>query len=85
MNKNFLSLSPLSSPTTTEPKELFPKLTFYNHRVSPFGHRVLITLKELKLPHEEVHMDLSKPREEWFLKLNPVNTPYPYQTLHSRY
>ena len=76
-NKDFSSLSPLSSPTAAEPKEPFPKLTFYNHRLSPFGQRVLITLRELKLPHEEVLVDLSKPREEWFLKLNPVDTPYP--------
>ncbi|MCJ1359337.1 MAG: hypothetical protein MMC33_009338 [Icmadophila ericetorum] len=70
MNRTFLSLSPLASPTTTEPKELFPKLTLYTNGASPWGHRVQITLKELKLPYERVHVAMSKPREEWYLKLN---------------
>ena len=38
----------------------------------PFAHRAHITLEELKLPFEEVIIDLDKPREPWYLKVNPV-------------
>ncbi|MCJ1484137.1 hypothetical protein MMC06_004305, partial [Schaereria dolodes] len=37
----------------------------------PWAHRVHITLKELNLPYEEVIIDLERPREEWYLKINP--------------
>lgn len=36
------------------------------------AHRAHIALKELQLPYEEVIIDLDKPREEWYLKVNPV-------------
>jgi glutathione S-transferase len=34
-------------------------------------------LKELGLPYEEVIIDLSKPREPWYLEINPVCWPCP--------
>ena len=52
-----------------------PKLTFYTNHGCPWAQRAQITLKELKLPYEEVLIDLSRPRDEWYLKINPVKCP----------
>ncbi|MCJ1257048.1 hypothetical protein MMC24_004873 [Lignoscripta atroalba] len=52
-----------------------PKITLYTNHGCPFAHRVHITLKELNLLYEEVIIDLDRPREEWYLKINPVHTP----------
>jgi glutathione S-transferase len=41
------------------------------------AHRAHIALKELQLPYEEVIIDLDKPREEWYLKVNPVRRLLP--------
>jgi len=41
------------------------------------AHRAHIALKELQLPYEEVIIDLDKPREEWYLKVNPVRDLLP--------
>jgi glutathione S-transferase len=49
-----------------------PKITLYTNRGCPYAHRVHIALKELELPYEEVIIDLDKPREPWYLKVNPV-------------
>ena len=42
------------------------------------AHRAHIALKELQLPYEEVIIDLDKPREEWYLKVNPVRDLLPH-------
>jgi len=49
-----------------------PKITLYTNHGCPYAHRVHIALKELELPYEEVVIDLDKPREPWYLKVNPV-------------
>ena len=49
-----------------------PKITLYTNYGCPYAHRVHIALKELGLPYEEVIIDLDKPREPWYLKVNPV-------------
>jgi glutathione S-transferase len=49
-----------------------PKITLYTNHGCPYAHRVHIALKELDLPYEEVIIDLDKPREPWYLKVNPV-------------
>jgi len=35
-----------------------------------------IALKELQLSYEEVIIDLDRPRDEWYLKINPVGSLY---------
>jgi len=48
-----------------------PKITLYTNHGCPWAHRAHIALKELKLSYEEVIIDLGKPREAWYLKINP--------------
>lgn len=48
-----------------------PKIILYTNRGCPWAHRVHITLKELGLEYEEVTIDLSVPREPWYLEINP--------------
>ncbi|MCJ1418364.1 hypothetical protein MMC32_004711 [Xylographa parallela] len=50
---------------------LSPKITLYTNHSCPFAHRAHIALKELNLPYEEVIIDLDRPRDEWYLKINP--------------
>jgi glutathione S-transferase len=49
-----------------------PKITFYTNHGCPWAHRAHITIKELGLEYEEVIIDLHKPREPWYLEVNPV-------------
>jgi len=49
-----------------------PKIKLYTNHGCPWAHRAHITLKELGLPYEEVIIDLTKPREPWYLEINPV-------------
>ncbi|KAJ4371489.1 hypothetical protein N0V83_004707 [Neocucurbitaria cava] len=48
-----------------------PKITLYTNHHCPWAHRSHIVLKELGLPYEEVIIDLDKPREPWYLEINP--------------
>ncbi|KAL5118859.1 hypothetical protein ACEQ8H_003181 [Pleosporales sp. CAS-2024a] len=48
-----------------------PKITLYTNHNCPWAHRAHIVLKELGLQYDEVLIDLDKPREEWYLKINP--------------
>ncbi|CAD0086469.1 unnamed protein product [Aureobasidium vineae] len=48
-----------------------PKIKFYTNHRCPYAHRVNITLRELKLPFEEVVIDLDVPRPQWYLDINP--------------
>lgn len=48
-----------------------PKITLYTNHGCPWAHRAHIVLKELGLQYEEVIIDLSTPREPWYLKINP--------------
>ncbi|KAF2204577.1 thioredoxin-like protein [Delitschia confertaspora ATCC 74209] len=48
-----------------------PKITLYTNHRCPWAHRAHIVLKELSLPYEEVIIDLDKPREPWYLEVNP--------------
>jgi glutathione S-transferase len=49
-----------------------PKITIYTSHQCPYAHRAHIVLKELGLKYEEVFIDLEKPREPWYLEINPV-------------
>ncbi|KAF2749877.1 glutathione-S-transferas-like protein omega 1 [Sporormia fimetaria CBS 119925] len=48
-----------------------PKITLYTNHMCPWAHRAHIVIKELGLPYEEVIIDLDKPREPWYLEINP--------------
>ena len=48
-----------------------PKITLYTNHGCPFAHRAHITLDELKIPYEEVIIDLTVPRPQWYLDINP--------------
>lgn len=49
-----------------------PHIVLYTNHRCPYAHRAHIALLELGLPYEEVIIDLDKPREPWYLKVNPV-------------
>jgi len=48
-----------------------PKIKLYTNHRCPWAHRSHIVLKELGLDYEEVIIDLDKPREPWYLEVNP--------------
>ncbi|KAJ5496470.1 hypothetical protein N7463_008457 [Penicillium fimorum] len=48
-----------------------PKIILYTNRLCPWAHRAHIALKESGLDYEEVTIDLNKPREPWYLEINP--------------
>ncbi|KAF3385380.1 Glutathione S-transferase omega-1 [Penicillium rolfsii] len=48
-----------------------PKIILYTNHNCPWAHRAHIILKELGLQYEEVIIDLSVPREPWYLEVNP--------------
>ncbi|KAL3481060.1 thioredoxin-like protein [Aspergillus californicus] len=48
-----------------------PKIILYTNHICPWAHRAHIAIKELGLDYEEVIIDLDKPREPWYLEVNP--------------
>lgn len=52
-----------------------PKITLYTNHGCPWAHRAHIAIKEIGLPYDEVIIDLTKPREQWYLDMNPVSCP----------
>lgn len=60
--------------TGFENPHVAPKITFYTFPDCPWCQRVHILLSELQIPFEEVYIDLSKPREQWYLDINPVRS-----------
>ena len=72
----------LTPPSRIVPRVLFPTprlasqpltsiVTLYTNHVCPWAHRAHITLKNLNLPYEEVIIPLDRPREPWYLDINP--------------
>ncbi|KAI9706133.1 MAG: hypothetical protein M1836_005539 [Candelina mexicana] len=57
--------------TVTTNGHAAPKITLYTNHLCPWAQRAHIALHELGLPFEEVIIDLSKPREQWYLDINP--------------
>ncbi|KAL0635972.1 hypothetical protein Q9L58_005111 [Maublancomyces gigas] len=47
------------------------KIILYTNANCPFAQRAHIVLAELGLKYESVSIDLSVPREPWYLKINP--------------
>ena len=48
------------------------ELTLYTNHGCPWAHRAHIILKELGLDYKEVIIDLERPRDPWYLEINPV-------------
>jgi glutathione S-transferase len=48
-----------------------PKLTLYTSKTSVYGQRVNILLHHLQVPFAEVLIPLDRPRELWYLTINP--------------
>jgi len=47
------------------------KVTLYTYHGCPYAHRVHIALAELGVKYEQVNIDLDKPRDPWYLQINP--------------
>jgi len=47
------------------------KIILYTNHRCPWAHRAHIALAELKIPFEEVIIDLDRPRDPWYLEVNP--------------
>ena len=43
----------------------------YTNHACPWAHRAHITLRALNLPYDEVIIDLTRPRDPWYLEINP--------------
>jgi len=56
--------SPVVAPFSSRPRQT-PLLT------RPGAHRAHIALELLKIPFEEVIIDLGRPRDPWYLEVNP--------------
>lgn len=48
-----------------------PQITLFTNHGCPWAHRAHITLRALKIPYDEVIIPLDRPREPWYLKVNP--------------
>ncbi|KAL9598562.1 MAG: hypothetical protein Q9219_004393 [cf. Caloplaca sp. 3 TL-2023] len=65
------------SPKSSNPFQIqslkltLPSVTLYTNHSCPWAHRAHITLRALKLPYEEVIIDLNRPRDPWYLDINP--------------
>ena len=74
LDSHFIWLSMASSSSTVAIMNgTAPKITFWTNHGCPWAQRVQIVLRELGLAYEEVIIDLDTPREEWYLKINPVS------------
>ncbi|CAH0054593.1 unnamed protein product [Clonostachys solani] len=47
------------------------KIILYTNHRCPWAHRAHIVLSELNIPFEEVIIDLDRPRDPWYLEINP--------------
>ncbi|KIW84509.1 hypothetical protein Z517_03759 [Fonsecaea pedrosoi CBS 271.37] len=48
-----------------------PDIILYTNHGCPWAHRAHVALKELGLPYKEEIIDLDRPRDPWYLKVNP--------------
>ena len=53
------------------------KLTLYTNHGCPWAHRAHIIAHELGLKYDEIIIDLERPRDEWYLKINDVSARSP--------
>lgn len=62
----------ITTPLSTSTPMSSPKIILYTNHGCPWAHRVHIALKESGLDYKEVIIDLTVPREPWYLEVNPV-------------
>ncbi|KAJ9611000.1 hypothetical protein H2204_015285 [Knufia peltigerae] len=48
-----------------------PEIILYTNHGCPWAHRAHIVIRELGLPYKEEIIDLDRPRDPWYLKINP--------------
>ncbi|KAI1612752.1 putative glutathione S-transferase [Exophiala viscosa] len=48
-----------------------PEIILYTNHGCPWAHRAHIAIKELGLKYEEKIIDLDRPRDPWYLEVNP--------------
>ncbi|KIX93366.1 uncharacterized protein Z520_11009 [Fonsecaea multimorphosa CBS 102226] len=48
-----------------------PEIILYTNHGCPWAHRAHVAIKELGLPYKEEIIDLDRPRDPWYLKVNP--------------
>lgn len=67
------SLPKVQLPTrkSTFLTDTLPLVTLFTNHGCPWAHRAHITLRALKIPYDEVIIPLDRPREPWYLKVNP--------------
>lgn len=53
-----------------------PDITLYTNHGCPWAQRAHIALKELGLPFKEEIIDLDRPRDPWYLEINPVRISF---------
>jgi glutathione S-transferase len=49
-----------------------PEIILYTDHGCPWAHRAHIVIKELGLLYKEEIIDRDRPRDPWYLKVNPV-------------
>ncbi|OAP62440.1 hypothetical protein AYL99_04643 [Fonsecaea erecta] len=60
-----------SSTATNGHSSAAPDIILYTNHGCPWAHRAHVALKELGLPYKEEIIDLDRPRDPWYLKVNP--------------
>lgn len=58
--------------TTNGSSTTNPEIILYTNHGCPWAHRAHIVIRELGLPYKEEIIDLDRPRDPWYLKVNPV-------------
>lgn len=60
-----------------------PDIILYTNHGCPWAQRAHIALEELGIPFKEEIIDLDRPRDPWYLKVNPVcSFAYPLTISH---
>ncbi|KAL6250206.1 hypothetical protein RBB50_002507 [Rhinocladiella similis] len=57
--------------TTNGSSTTNPEIILYTNHGCPWAHRAHIVIRELGLPYKEEIIDLDRPRDPWYLKVNP--------------
>ena len=50
-----------------------PDILLYTNHGCPWAHRAHIALNELGIDFKEEIIDLDRPRDPWYLEINPVS------------
>ncbi|KIW17769.1 hypothetical protein PV08_04964 [Exophiala spinifera] len=60
-----------TTTTTNGHSASTPEIILYTNYSCPWAHRAHVVLRELGLPYKEEIIDLDRPRDPWYLKVNP--------------